>query len=99
MEHVQVRATLILKGHLAMGNIFDLIRYWGLRARRFLDKKSDQQLEMGNCNELDEHPNSFDRVLLKEYLDLLQALEREEDPIRRHRILSAIADIREMLEK
>jgi len=82
-----------------MGDIFDLIRHWGSRARRFLDKKSGERLEKRNCNELDEHTDSFERVLLKEYLDLLQALEREEDPIRRYRIMSAIMDIRAILQK
>lgn len=82
-----------------MGDIFDLIRHWGSRARRFLDKESCERLEKRNCNELDEHADPFDRVLLKEYLDLLQSLEEEEDPIRRYRIMSAIADIKDMLEK
>lgn len=82
-----------------MGNISDLIRNWGLRARRLLDKKSDEWVEKLDCKELDEHADTFDRVLLKEYLDLLQALEKEEDPIRRYRLMSAIMDIRSMLEK
>jgi len=82
-----------------MGKIFDLIQSGVLKAKRFLHKRNDERIEKRECHEFDEHMNSFDRVLLKEYLDLLQALEKEEDPIRRYRIMSAIMDIRAILEK
>ncbi|MBE0447936.1 MAG: hypothetical protein IBX64_07550 [Actinobacteria bacterium] len=82
-----------------MKRLMGLIKNGVAQLQRNLDRGGKKQLLNNQLNDLQTHIDSADHLLMKEYESLVEALEKEKDPIKRYRIMVGVVELEIVLEK
>ncbi|MCL6473305.1 MAG: hypothetical protein K6T91_10940 [Firmicutes bacterium] len=81
-----------------MGWLKDYTRGYLVHLKWILAAKRRERSSKKRAKELYLHLSSLDQALMLEYDDLLEAYEKEQDPIKRYRIISGILELEKVLE-